>query len=143
LRHGLAVALALGGAALVFAAENLASWQSSSWTEDTPIPAGTYRGPGPRQIPDRRGHEPQDHAGSEYQPGDPATDRASQLSANDRTMAELNFVSRLKSVCLTDLADARRQPSYDYFQRKLVDEQRYRDSMAAAVERCFQKNTAH
>jgi hypothetical protein len=50
-------------------------------------------------------------------------------------MAELNFVSRLKSVCLTDLADARRQPSYDYFQRKLVDEQRYRDSMAAAVER--------
>jgi hypothetical protein len=69
-------------------------------------------------------------------------DRQRQLSPSDRMLSEQSFVSRLKSVCLNDLADARRQLTYDYFQRKLAEEQRYRDSMAAAIDKLFAKSAA-
>ena len=71
-------------------------------------------------------------------------DRERQLSPSDRAMSEQNFAARLKSACISDLAAARPTLTYDYFQRKLTDEERYRESIASALDKMlFLKTTGH
>ena len=67
-----------------------------------------------------------------------AADRGRKLSPSDKAMSEENFVSRLKSACQTDLTTVRPQLTYDYFQRKLADEQRYRDDISSVLDKLFQ-----
>ncbi len=55
-----------------------------------------------------------------------------KLSVTDRANADANFISFLKVACQTDLAEAQRSLSYDYFQRRLTEEQRTRNEMAQA-----------
>lgn len=45
-----------------------------------------------------------------------------------------NLVSYLKAACESDIGIAQRQISYDYFQRELAEQKRYRDAMAKAFE---------
>jgi len=71
-------------------------------------------------------------------------DRERQLSPSDREMSDQNFAARLRSACAGDLTEARPSLTYDYFQRKLADQQRYRDSIASALDKLlFQKTTGH
>jgi hypothetical protein len=50
----------------------------------------------------------------------------------DRQAAAANLISFLKTTCESDVATARRQITYDYFQRKLAEQEQYRDAMAKA-----------
>ena len=49
-------------------------------------------------------------------------------------MANANFLSFLKIACQSDVIAARQHMTYDYFQRKLADEQKSRDDMSKAFE---------
>ena len=49
-------------------------------------------------------------------------------------MSDQNFTARLKSACLSDLAEARPTLTYDYFQRELAEQQRYRESIVSALD---------
>jgi hypothetical protein len=50
----------------------------------------------------------------------------------DRQAAAINLISFLKTTCESDIGNAQRQITYDYFQRKLADQKQYRDAMAKA-----------
>ena len=52
----------------------------------------------------------------------------------DRKVAAANLISFLKTTCESDVAIARRQITYDYFQRKLAEQEQYRDAMAKAFD---------
>ena len=58
--------------------------------------------------------------------------KSHKLSAMDRETADANLLSFLKVACQTDLAGAQRSLTYDYFQRRLSDEQETRNEMAKA-----------
>ena len=62
-------------------------------------------------------------------------DREHQLSPTDRTMSDQNLTGQLKSACLSDLAEVRPSLTYDYFQRELAEQQRYRESIAGALDK--------
>jgi hypothetical protein len=53
-------------------------------------------------------------------------------SATDRENADANFISFLKIACQSDLANAQRGLTYDYFQRRLAKEQEIRNEMSKA-----------
>jgi hypothetical protein len=72
-----------------------------------------------------------------------SADRERKLSPSDKAMSEQNLVSRLKSACQTDLTTARSQFTFDYFQRKLAEEQRHRDNIASALENLFSERQGH
>ena len=55
-------------------------------------------------------------------------------STEDQAMADENFLSFLKVACESDVATAKRDISYDYFQRELADQQQTRDEMAKAFD---------
>jgi hypothetical protein len=61
-------------------------------------------------------------------------DRTTTRSAADENDANAGFFSYLKLACQSDMAAARRDMSYDYFQHELADEQRSRDEMSKAFE---------
>lgn len=58
--------------------------------------------------------------------------KSRKLSPADREIADANFISFLKVACQTDLAETQRFLTYDYFQRKLGEEQGMRSEMAKA-----------
>ena len=58
--------------------------------------------------------------------------KSHKLSVTDRESADANFISFLKVACQTDLADVQRSLTYDYFQRRLTEEQGTRNEMAKA-----------
>ena len=58
--------------------------------------------------------------------------KSRKLSVTDREVADANFISFLKIACQTDLADVQRSLTYDYFQRRLTEEQETRNEMAKA-----------
>lgn len=55
-------------------------------------------------------------------------------SAEDQAMANGNFLSFLKVACQADVNAAKRDVSYDYFQRELAEQQQARDEMAKAFD---------
>jgi hypothetical protein len=62
-------------------------------------------------------------------------DRSGRRSAADVNTADVNFLSFLKIACQSDVAAAKPRMTYDYFQRKLADEQQTRDEMSKAFEK--------
>jgi len=65
-------------------------------------------------------------------------DRAKRLSPRDAAMANQSFLSFLKITCQTDTAAARPHMTYDYFQRKLTDQQKERDEMSKVFDQIIQ-----
>ena len=58
--------------------------------------------------------------------------KSHKLSLADRESADANFMSFLKIACQSDLVEAQRSVSYDYFQRRLTEEQETRNEMSKA-----------
>lgn len=52
----------------------------------------------------------------------------------DRLAAAANLISFLKTTCESDIGNAQRQITYDYFRRQLADQKQYRDAMAKRFE---------
>lgn len=62
------------------------------------------------------------------------SDKAGKHSAADQNMANANFLSFLKVACQADVTAAKQRMAYDYFQRKLANQQQARDEMSKAFE---------
>ncbi|HWB61122.1 MAG TPA: serine protease [Chthoniobacteraceae bacterium] len=62
-------------------------------------------------------------------------DRGSGLNAVDKKNIDANFYSAVRASCQADVAAARRQMFYDYFQRGLGEQQEIRDGMTKALDR--------
>jgi hypothetical protein len=57
------------------------------------------------------------------------------MSAKDLAGALANLISYMKTACRADIISAQPQITYDYFQRKLADEQRDRTALSDIFEK--------
>lgn len=64
--------------------------------------------------------------------------RSKRLNPRDAAMANQSLMSFLKVACQSDVAAARQHITFDYFQRKLADQQRERDEISGVFNEIIQ-----
>jgi hypothetical protein len=62
-----------------------------------------------------------------------------KMSEKDRAAAGANFIAFLKTACRADVTAAQPRLTYDYFQRRLADEQRDRAALTEIFENAIKE----